>query len=52
MANQIEENSNNALNEFNGVNDETNNTTNDVEEEFDTDMSPRKMFSVVSVKEM
>ena len=52
MANQIEENLNNASDEFDNVNDEMNGAIDNVKEEFDTDMSPRKMFGVVSVKEM
>ena len=52
MANKMEENLNDKSHEFDNVNDKMNNAINNIEEEHGTNMSPRKMFSVVSVEEM
>ena len=52
MANEIEENLNTELDKFNGFNDNTNNAIKSTEENFQHDMTPRRMFGVALVEEM
>ena len=52
MANQMEEDSNDELNKFDNVNDEMNGTVGNIEEQCDIDVMPRRMFGVVSIKEL
>ena len=52
MVDQIKENLDRQLNDFNKLNDEVDNAINDVEEKCESNLSPQKMFGMASVKEM